>query len=136
MSSVLAAPTVLTDTYCAKIVDNQPHGEGATNAAGKSPLETARERGAHEVVAMVEMADESDEGRRHTPFHTTVTLDRRLFSFLHSSPLLAVAHHGKGQAQRNAAIALGRLAKNAHCLQALRDNHGIEILARSGVAKT
>ena len=44
--------------------------------------------------------------------------------------LLAVAHEGKGQAQRNAAIALGRLAKNPHCLQSLRDNHGIEILAR------
>ena len=51
-------------------------------------------------------------------------------------PLLAIAHRGKGQPQKNAAIALGRLAKNAHCLQALRDNHGIEILARSGVAKT
>jgi len=45
--------------------------------------------------------------------------------------LLSIAHNGEGQTQKNAAIALGRLAKNAHCLQAIRDNHGIEILARS-----
>ena len=45
--------------------------------------------------------------------------------------LLSIAHNGDGQTQKNAAIALGRLAKNVHCLQAIRDNHGIEILARS-----
>ena len=44
--------------------------------------------------------------------------------------LLSIAHNGEGQTQKNAAIALGRLAKNAHCLQAIRDNHGIEILGR------
>ena len=46
-------------------------------------------------------------------------------------PLLAIAHEQGGGAQKNAAIALGRLAKNPHCLQAIRDNNGIEILARS-----
>jgi len=46
-------------------------------------------------------------------------------------PLLDVAHHSSGQEQKNAAIALGRLAKHPRCLQAIRDNHGIEILARS-----
>ena len=46
-------------------------------------------------------------------------------------PLLDIAHNGKGQAQKNAAIALGRLAKNPRCLQAIRDNHGIDILARA-----
>ena len=46
-------------------------------------------------------------------------------------PLLSIAHTGKGAAQKNAAIALGRLAKNPRCLQAIRDNHGIEILARA-----
>ena len=45
-------------------------------------------------------------------------------------PLLAIAHEQGGGAQKNAAIALGRLAKNPHCLQAIRDNHGIEILGR------
>ena len=45
--------------------------------------------------------------------------------------LLAIAHNGSGQAQKNSAIALGRLAKNPHCLKAIRDNNGIEILARS-----
>jgi len=44
--------------------------------------------------------------------------------------LLAIAHNGSGQAQKNSAIALGRLAKNPHCLKAIRDNNGIEILAR------
>ena len=39
--------------------------------------------------------------------------------------------YGSGQTQKNAAICLGRLAKNPHCLQAIRDNNGIEILARS-----
>jgi len=46
-------------------------------------------------------------------------------------PLLAIAHNQKGQACKNAAIALGRLAKNTRCLQQIRDNHGIEILARA-----
>ncbi|KAL1520073.1 hypothetical protein AB1Y20_023548 [Prymnesium parvum] len=46
-------------------------------------------------------------------------------------PLLAIAHEGKGQPQKNAAIALGRLSKNQHCLHAIRENHGIEILARA-----
>jgi hypothetical protein len=46
-------------------------------------------------------------------------------------PLLDIAHTRSGQEQRNAAIALGRLAKNQHCLQVIRDNHGIEILARA-----
>ena len=45
--------------------------------------------------------------------------------------LLGIAHNGSGQTQKNAAICLGRLAKNPHCLQAIRDNNGIEILARS-----
>ncbi len=35
------------------------------------------------------------------------------------------------QAMKNAAIALARLAKNARCLEAIRDLHGIEILARA-----
>lgn len=42
--------------------------------------------------------------------------------------LLDVAHHKKGQLQRNAAICLARLAKNARCMQLIRDNHGMEIL--------
>ena len=46
-------------------------------------------------------------------------------------PLLAIAHHQKGQTAKNAAIALGRLAKNPRILQVIRDNHGIEILARA-----
>ena len=46
-------------------------------------------------------------------------------------PLLSIAHTGKGATQKNAAIALGRLAKNPRCLQSIRDNHGIEILARA-----
>ena len=44
---------------------------------------------------------------------------------------LSIAHNGSGGPQKNAAIALGRLAKNPRCLQAIRDNHGIEILARA-----
>jgi len=54
-------------------------------------------------------------------------------------PLLDMAHRGEGQAMKNAAIALARLAKNEHCLKAIRDGHGIEILARAmkgDVAKT
>lgn len=47
------------------------------------------------------------------------------------APLLAIAHTAKGACQKNAAIALGRLAKNPRCLQSIRDNHGIEILARA-----
>ena len=46
-------------------------------------------------------------------------------------PLLAIAHNGKGGPQKNAAIALGRLAKNPRLLMAIKDNHGIEILARA-----
>lgn len=46
-------------------------------------------------------------------------------------PLLDLAHRGEGQAMKNAAIALARLAKNARCLEAIRDLHGIEILARA-----
>jgi len=46
-------------------------------------------------------------------------------------PLLSIAHNGSGGPQKNAAIALGRLAKNPRCLAAIRDNHGIEILARA-----
>ena len=62
--------------------------------------------------------------------------DERCLAVLAAQPnlvalLLAMAHDGKGQGQKNAAIALGRLAKNAHCLQAIRDQHGIEILARA-----
>ena len=46
-------------------------------------------------------------------------------------PLLDIAHNGSGGTQKNAAIALGRLAKNPRCLTTIRDNHGIEILARA-----
>jgi len=45
--------------------------------------------------------------------------------------LLDLAHHKTGQVQKKFSVALARLAKNPHCLQAIRDNHGIEILARS-----
>lgn len=54
-------------------------------------------------------------------------------------PLLDLAHRGEGQTMKNAAIALGRLASNERCLHAIRENHGIEILARAmkgDVAKT
>jgi len=46
-------------------------------------------------------------------------------------PLLGIAHNEAGVTQKNAAIALGRLAKNPRCLASIRDNHGIEILARA-----
>ena len=46
-------------------------------------------------------------------------------------PLLAIAHNGKGAPQKNAAIALGRLSRNPRLLMAIKDNHGIEILARA-----
>jgi hypothetical protein len=54
-------------------------------------------------------------------------------------PLLDMAQRAQGQAMKNAAIALARLAKNEHCLNAIREAHGIEILARAmkgDVAKT
>jgi hypothetical protein len=54
-------------------------------------------------------------------------------------PLLDMANRAQGQAMKNAAIALARLAKNEHCLSAIREAHGIEILARAmkgDVAKT
>ena len=43
-------------------------------------------------------------------------------------PLLDLAHHKTGQLQRNAAICLARLAKNAHCLAKIREQHGMQIL--------
>lgn len=43
-------------------------------------------------------------------------------------PLLAAAHHERGQVQRNAAICLARLAKNERCMAAIREQHGLEIL--------
>jgi len=45
--------------------------------------------------------------------------------------LLAICHNGAGGPQKNAAVALGRLSRNPRMLAAIRDNHGIEILARA-----
>ena len=44
--------------------------------------------------------------------------------------LIEIAHKRTGAAQKNAAIALARLAPDQGCLKKLRDLHGIEIIAR------
>ena len=42
--------------------------------------------------------------------------------------LVAVMHQRRGDAQKNAAIAIAKLSKDGFCMQRIRDLHAIEII--------